>query len=81
MDRCDANLLHDLEWHVSEDEVWGKLAEVTCQQFATDGSAPEGKEPFAWIILDNKGTDLAQCNGPHRQHLSNKPRVMEFFPS
>jgi hypothetical protein len=63
MDRWEASLLRDLEWHVSEDEVWEKLTRATCQ-FATDGSAPEGKGSFAWIISDNKGTVLAQCNGP-----------------
>jgi hypothetical protein len=31
---------------------------------ATDGSAPDGKGSFAWLISDGTGNTLAQCMGP-----------------
>jgi len=47
----------------TEDAIWHALTTTTCY-LATDGSAPDGKGSFAWVISDGEGEILAQCHGP-----------------
>ena len=56
-------LLEHLEFLISEAEIWDTLCTQSCH-LASDGSAPEEKGSFAWIISDNLGRRLARCKGP-----------------
>jgi hypothetical protein len=53
----------DLEVAQEEATVWEAIATQACH-IATDGSAPDGKGSFAWVISDAEGNILAQCKGP-----------------
>jgi hypothetical protein len=63
LDFWEMLLLFNMELLCEEDELWTALSTQACY-IATDGSAPDGKGSFAWIISDIHGTILAKCNGP-----------------
>ena len=59
----EVHLLSGLEFLTSEQDVWQALASTACI-FASDGSAPQGKGSFAWILSDLQGNRMARCSGP-----------------
>ena len=46
-----------------EEDLWTALTTQVCY-IATDGSAPNGKGSFAWVISDSNGTILVKSKGP-----------------
>jgi hypothetical protein len=56
-------LLEEVDMLYPEAEIWRKLATQRCH-IATDGSAPDGKGSFAWVISDPEGNRLVRCYGP-----------------
>jgi hypothetical protein len=63
LDQWECQLLFDLELCCNEMEIWQALVSQQCF-IATDGSAPEGKGSFGWVLSDANGNILAQCKGP-----------------
>ena len=63
LDQWEQHLLFDLDLQMDEKEIWTVMTTEKCY-IATDGSAPEGKGSFGWVISDTSGTILAQCKGP-----------------
>ena len=63
LDQWEQHLLFDLDLQLDEKEIWTVMTTEKCY-IATDGSAPEGKGSFGWVISDTSGTILAQCKGP-----------------
>jgi hypothetical protein len=63
LDPWEMQLLFNMELHCDEAELWSALTTQDCY-IATDGSAPDGKGSFAWLISDSIGNTLVQCMGP-----------------
>ena len=56
-------LLWDIDMDCLEEDLWTALTTQVCY-IATDGSAPNGKGSFAWVISDSNGTILVKSKGP-----------------
>ena len=60
-------LFHSLQFVQPELHVWKALSHGPCI-IATDGSAPQGKGSFTWIISDQQGNRIVKCSGPVHGH-------------
>jgi hypothetical protein len=63
MEPWETHLLVDVEFLCGEQHVWETLQHKSCI-IASDGSAPEEKGSFAWVISDRQGNQLVHCYGP-----------------
>jgi hypothetical protein len=64
MELWEAQILENLEFLVSEEDVWDALCTEQCIIATTDGSAVGPKGSFGWIISDNEGNRLVGCASP-----------------
>ena len=63
MDEWEQHLLRDLVLLEPEPAIWTALTTMECI-FVSDGSAPEPRGSFGWILSDPDGNRLAECSGP-----------------
>ena len=70
-------LIENVHFIQPENEVWTALSRERCFA-ASDGSAPQHKGSFAWILSNNKGERLARCSGPVLGHAISSYRAEGF---
>ena len=74
LDDWEQHLLKDLELLTSEADIWNCLTHRQCF-LVSDGSAPDGKGSFAWVLSTPDGRRLAQCSGPTFGYKLNSYRA------
>ena len=70
-------LLLNIMFRENEEDVWRKLCSQQCWA-ASDGSAPQDRGSFAWVLSDDKGERLARCTGPVFGHSISSYRAEAY---